>query len=191
MSHIDELTRLAELHRDGDLTDEEFAAAKKKVIEASDNEFETTFFNADIPHPDPVPTEPPSKKWGMTEGCGLGCLGLLIVFGIGLFIFSHDDKSDNKSSDDRTTALNNEKFDVYFVAETIVSQYLKSPSSAEFPNWRGAAMVRNTDGSWLIYSSFEGTNSFGAKLQSHFRITMRKDAQGWKADAPPWIENVE
>jgi hypothetical protein len=35
MSHTDELARLAELHRNGDLTDEEFAAAKKGLLETS------------------------------------------------------------------------------------------------------------------------------------------------------------
>jgi hypothetical protein len=90
MSHTDELARLAELHRNGDLTDEKFVAAKKKVIETSDDEKETSFFNGEISHPAPVPTERPSKKWGMTEGCGFGCLGLLIAFGIGLFLSSHN-----------------------------------------------------------------------------------------------------
>ncbi len=35
MSHTDELARLAELHQNGDLTDEEFAVAKKGLLETS------------------------------------------------------------------------------------------------------------------------------------------------------------
>lgn len=95
MSNTDELARLAELHRNNDLTDEEFAAAKKKVIESSGDEKETPFFSGEIARPSPT-SVPPQVIVKAKEGCFLqtlnvGCMiiaGFIVLF-ILLVIFSH------------------------------------------------------------------------------------------------------
>ena len=99
MSYTDELARLAELHRNGDLTDEEFVAAKKKIIETSDGENESAFFSGGIPSPSPAPVPPQvivkAKEGYFLQTLNNGCqiiaaiIGAVIVIFILLIIFSH------------------------------------------------------------------------------------------------------
>jgi hypothetical protein len=177
MTHSEELEHLSELHRKGDLTDEEFAAEKKRLIETPDPPALNTV----------VVNSPPKKSSGIAKGCGIGCLGLIVVFVIAMAIGSND----RGGSGSNSPSPDDEKRDAYIGAQIIVEHYLKAPSTADFPYSGDASITRNSDGSYTIYSYVDSQNSFGAKIRTHFTITVRGSGDNWKEDAPPQFENVE
>lgn len=63
-------------------------------------------------------------------------------------------------------------------ANIIVSENLKSPSTADFHNHR---VIREKDGEFLVFVSVDAANSFGAKVRTHFLVIAIPDFDnsGW------------
>jgi hypothetical protein len=177
MTHAEELERLAELHRKGDLTDEEFAAEKKRLIEASETPAPVkAAVVAPHPQPDPKSVEK-NKRFNRRLLLGIG------IFFVALIIISSivGQNSGPPPVDES---------DVYFSACAIVENYLKVPSSADFVNHDDSRVIikHNSDGSWEVLAPFQSENSFGVKLANAFDITIRKTGDNWVAVTPPTFD---
>jgi Short C-terminal domain len=90
MTHAEELERLSELHRNGDLSDDEFATEKARLIEQAYQEVK------------PIHSQPQATLAGsspMKKGF-FGCLGIIALLLL-YFVFGPS-PSDNRSSDAST-----------------------------------------------------------------------------------------
>lgn len=158
MSDVDELGRLSDLHKSGELSNAEFAEEKAKVLGTH-----TTL-------------QPDRKIKKHHVGLGvLGCLGLWFVFAVA----GHNsgDRSNSTPPDPRE--------DVYVGAQIAVEHYLKAPSTADFAYMGDAKITSNTDGIYTVISYVDSQNGFGAKIRTYFTINMRKNGNDWIADSPP------
>jgi hypothetical protein len=178
MTHAEELERLVELHRNGDLTDEEFASEKKRLIEASDTSSPVKAATPPAPHPKPDPVSVENNKRfnrRLLLGIGIFFAALIIISSI---------VGQNSSPPPVVES------DVYFAACAIVKNYLKAPSSADFVFHDDSRVIikHNSDGSWEVLAPFQSENSFGVKLANAFDITIRKNGDNWVAVAPPTFD---
>src|SRR4051812_43762138 len=110
MSHTEELERLAKLHQDGELSDEEFASEKTNLL-------------ASTP-PEVQPPTPSPKKGKAGRVMAFGFLGIITLV-IVLVTLGNLAKSSGPRTPDDLAAIT--------AAQNIIKHSLKSPTSAEFP----------------------------------------------------------
>jgi hypothetical protein len=145
MSHTDELARLAELHRNGDLTDEEFIAAKKKIIETTGGEKETTLSSVETSSPSPAAASPQvivkAKEGCFLQTLNVGCMitagfiGLVIL----VMIFSRgcgDDKIPSKTDSSTGATSTQSQFTTPAPAPSTVPETSASEPKLELQSFR-------------------------------------------------------
>jgi hypothetical protein len=67
-----------------------------------------------------------------------------------------------------------------------VSEALKNPADASYP-WGFTPYVKLTDAAtckWTVTAYVDATNSFGAKLRTHFEIVVQHKPDGWYTGRP-------
>jgi hypothetical protein len=115
------------------------------------------------PKPTGAATAVPPKKGGI--GCGMGCLivvGIIVVLGIIIGVASAIGGSNNSSD-----PANNDDLAIV-TCQDVVTQNLKSPSTASFPE------VPTISGD-TITGEVDAQNGFGATIRADFQCTRDGD----------------
>jgi len=68
-------------------------------------------------------------------------------------------------------------FEVKNIAEQVVKDRLKAPSTAKFVQSDAAL---NKKGSWDVYGEVDSQNSYGAMLRSRYLCSMHKEKDKWQ-----------
>ncbi|MEK7662166.1 MAG: hypothetical protein AAB355_01520 [Patescibacteria group bacterium] len=72
--------------------------------------------------------------------------------------------------------------EVYAMAETIISPYLKAPSTAKFPSMSEVKISRLENDGFRVDGYVDSQNSFGAMLRSPFTTIFQYSSSSDKAD---------
>jgi len=94
------------------------------------------------------------------------CLPISVIFGFKMEYDSGPTTSRTVPKEDVVDGIT-----VYSCAKDLVSQQLKSPSSADFP-FSPSKMVQGLGDSWTVEGYVDSQNSFGATLRSSFSCTL-------------------
>jgi hypothetical protein len=117
------------------------------------------------------PTEAPASADSTTEkkpdktaqGCGLGCLGLIVVFAIvwGLSSLGGDDGGQDDGGGE---------FGARDVCEQFVEDRLKAPSTADFSD---TSATETGSEAWTVQGSVDSENGFGAMIRNTYVCQVR------------------
>jgi hypothetical protein len=139
----------------------------------------------------PVKSCPPkSRKWQLTPGClvvvtgtGILLMSCLICGFLGWVIGPSEDSgpssSPSPSGNSSSRSTEDLKINAWIAAQQFVEQRLKAPSTAEYGSlWDGT--YQNPDdcvtnlggGSYRVVGWVDAQNSFGAKIRSHFVVSL-------------------
>lgn len=113
-------------------------------------------------------------------------LGFLLFNIIQSVIDSKNDKNENRSTIPNDIAL-------MTYAQTIIKDYLKSPSSAKFPTQVQNYTIINTLLRYKVTSTVEAENSFGAMIKSDFTVIFEFEDYNYEAyeAVEVWIDDVQ
>lgn len=95
---------------------------------------------------------------------------LFIIIGIILAIFIIS----------KSGVLNNPSQDAYICAKHAVEEKLKDPSSARFSSYTDSRVVDLGNNEFEVNGTVRASNSFGAKIESNFSVTLTLTDQGYK-----------
>ncbi len=105
----------------------------------------------------------PKQQDAETQGVA-GCLIVIFLAVVGAFwLFGGDQKEPDLCRDGISAKV---------IAETFVRRRLKAPSTADFAGVSDAKMVEISCGTWRVVSYVDSQNSFGAKIRTHFAVTV-------------------
>lgn len=100
------------------------------------------------------------------KGCGLGCLGIILVAVLLTVLLSF-------CEGDRTV----DKYNADVFAEDFVKEKLKSPSSAKFASTSEKTIKEVETNVWEVSGWVDSENSFGASIRSNFKVKMEYDPE--------------
>lgn len=112
----------------------------------------------------------------MNEKRKLGCSLLVIIFVILPIIatrFGHSAVVAAKTAD---------RSDACFMSQKFVTQNLKAPTTAQFPDWTEENCITSQAGNhWTVTSFVDAQNGFGALIRSDYtaRMTYQPERDGW------------
>lgn len=71
--------------------------------------------------------------------------------------------------------------EAYSMAQVMVEDRLKAPSTADFPVYTPGQVVKLGENKWKIISYVDAQNSFGAKVRTYYEVTLEEDParEGW------------
>ena len=74
------------------------------------------------------------------------------------------------------------KTDAYLTAQKVITERLKSPSSAQYPNYESGFVQRTGDNTYRVTAYVDSQNGFGAMLRSQWTVQIKRDGEdGWLA----------
>ena len=68
------------------------------------------------------------------------------------------------------------KNEVFFDAQQVITERLKSPSSAKFPDYEDGFVTRTGDNTYHVISYVDSQNSFGAMLRAKWTATIHRES---------------
>lgn len=72
------------------------------------------------------------------------------------------------------------KMDAYLTAQNVINKRLKSPSSAQYPDYQADFVQRTGNNTYRVSSYVDSQNGFGAMLRSQWTMQIQKDGDdGW------------
>jgi hypothetical protein len=100
-------------------------------------------------------------------------LTLALFYGIWLYVSSPSKSAAPRQEDKGLVA--------YSMAQVMVEDRLKAPSTADFPVYTPGQVVSLGDRKWRVVSYVDAQNSFGAKVRTHYEVTIQEDParDGW------------
>ena len=115
------------------------------------------------------PEKTPEEKKAENKNAAKGCLVVIAIIALIIWIiYPKGEKA--------------ERLDAFVWAQTFVSRELKSPSTAQYPVQKDAAITKLDDGKYKIESFVDAQNSFGAMLRKSFVVIMHKSNDKWYCD---------
>ena len=120
----------------------------------------------------------------------LGCLAIIIIvaiFIIGSAALNDDNDSTTSSGISQLSSpqVEDQPTMAFVIAKDFVQQYLKSPSTADFP-LLDFTSTHLDDNRYEIISYVDAQNSFGAEIRSNWQATTQYNG-GESADPNNWI----
>ncbi len=123
----------------------------------------------------PAASAPAAKKDDKTaQGCGLGCLGIIVVFAI-LWGLSSIGGGDGGGGND-----GGGEFGARDVCEQFVKDRLKSPATADFSDTDATS---NGSEAWTVTGAVDSENGFGALIRNTYVCTVHHTSgDNWHLD---------
>lgn len=121
---------------------------------------------------DVTPAPPEDSATPKKNGCGMGCLGLIIAVVvlviIGALIGGGDDSSEPEIGSD---------FGAYDVCQQFVDERLKAPSTSDYPSIDDAS-ITHRGRTWEVVAYVDAENGFGANIRVPFTCTVTHTGGG-------------
>ena len=126
----------------------------------------------------PGVSSPTEKKKSNTAGIGCLIIVLLLMGYCSISFFTGPSTTRSPGPPDHSTQA-------FLQARYFVTQYLKSPATADFPlmDFQSRPLGNNR---YQVTSYVDAENAFGAKIRSNWAATMRYKGSGSDADMRNW-----
>lgn len=114
----------------------------------------------------------------MAKNASSGIFSLIIgIVGFIILYNTCSGDSDNDKYDNILTKVDAGK--AYSISQEFVKAKLKSPSSSSFPYYDDNFGTDLGDSNYIIISYFDATNSFGAKIRTHYTCELKYISGDW------------
>jgi len=110
-----------------------------------------------------------------TGKCAMFAAIFILFFFVIIFSCVGNYYSNRTPEQAQADALQQTQYKVLSRAEKVVTEELKSPSSASFASFNEAVIKEIKPDTWEVRSYVDAQNSFGAKIRNYFTIIMYKD----------------
>jgi len=96
-----------------------------------------------------------------TKNQTIGCISIIvIVFIFAVFVSSCGSEHNSKQN-------------AFLMAQQLVTEKLKAPTTAKFPAYEDRFVTDKGEGNYTVASYVDSQNSFGAMIRSNFRVELK------------------
>ncbi|KKS12529.1 MAG: hypothetical protein UU67_C0051G0003 [Candidatus Daviesbacteria bacterium GW2011_GWB1_41_5] len=97
----------------------------------------------------------------------IGFIVIILVITIGVFAFNQSSKRATEESLQSETVVKQESSEVEIVVKQVISSYLKSPGSAQYPELVIKKSITE-ENQYVAFGDVDSQNTFGGLMRSHF-----------------------
>ena len=98
-------------------------------------------------------------------------LGILLFILIGMFYLLHG--CQQNTTDFNKQSKSDQNYDVYDMAKSVVSENLKSPNSANFPDITRITIVNQNNNEFEVDGYVNAQNGLGTNLRTNFKVKLK------------------